>query len=255
MLLGGAVAGQGEIDIYLLMAIAWFSAWAGDTTSFFIGRRLGRGFRPAPRAAVRDHSRALRAGRGLLRPPRRQDDPDRALHQPGAGAGAVHRRQLGNAIPGLRPLQHPRHRSLVDRPHPDRLLLLAQHRHRSAIRGPGRLPARDADRRRGRDRPRGALPAGAREPPPRRSRWMEARWRPAGSSPGAAARAAGPVLLGPADSRRHLRPRVHDPDVAVLAVGLFVLVSYTVIVSGDPGPTPGDMTALRRRREHPGPAG
>jgi membrane protein DedA with SNARE-associated domain/membrane-associated phospholipid phosphatase len=44
MTLGGAVAGQGAIDIYLLIAIAWFAAWAGDTTSFFIGRRLGRGF-------------------------------------------------------------------------------------------------------------------------------------------------------------------------------------------------------------------
>ena len=44
MLLGGAVAGQGEVDVYLLMAIAWFSAWAGDTTSFFLGRRLGRAF-------------------------------------------------------------------------------------------------------------------------------------------------------------------------------------------------------------------
>jgi membrane protein DedA with SNARE-associated domain len=44
ILLGGAVAGQGAIDIYLLIAIAWFSAWAGDTTSFFIGRRLGREF-------------------------------------------------------------------------------------------------------------------------------------------------------------------------------------------------------------------
>lgn len=44
MLLGGAVAGQGAIDVYILIAIAWFAAWAGDTTSFFIGRRLGRGF-------------------------------------------------------------------------------------------------------------------------------------------------------------------------------------------------------------------
>jgi membrane protein DedA with SNARE-associated domain/membrane-associated phospholipid phosphatase len=44
MLLGGAVAGQGAIDIYLLIAVAWFSAWLGDTTSFFIGRRLGREF-------------------------------------------------------------------------------------------------------------------------------------------------------------------------------------------------------------------
>ena len=54
MLLGGAVAGQGAIDIYLLIAIAWFSAWAGDTTSFFIGRRLGREFvlRNGPRVGI-----------------------------------------------------------------------------------------------------------------------------------------------------------------------------------------------------------
>ncbi|HMI81044.1 MAG TPA: VTT domain-containing protein [Solirubrobacterales bacterium] len=44
MLLGGAVAGQGAIDVYLLISIAWFAAWLGDTTSFFLGRRLGRGF-------------------------------------------------------------------------------------------------------------------------------------------------------------------------------------------------------------------
>lgn len=44
MLLGGAVAGQGAISIYLLIAVAWFAAWLGDTTSFFLGRRLGRGF-------------------------------------------------------------------------------------------------------------------------------------------------------------------------------------------------------------------
>ncbi len=54
MLLGGAVAGQGAIDIYLLIAIAWFSAWLGDTTSFFVGRRLGREFviRHGPRFGI-----------------------------------------------------------------------------------------------------------------------------------------------------------------------------------------------------------
>jgi undecaprenyl-diphosphatase len=54
MLLGGAVAGQGAIDIYLLIAIAWFSCWAGDTTSFFVGRRLGREFvlRHGPRFGI-----------------------------------------------------------------------------------------------------------------------------------------------------------------------------------------------------------
>jgi membrane protein DedA with SNARE-associated domain/membrane-associated phospholipid phosphatase len=44
MLLGGAVAGQGAIDVYLLIAVAWFAAWLGDTFSFFLGRRLGREF-------------------------------------------------------------------------------------------------------------------------------------------------------------------------------------------------------------------
>jgi membrane protein DedA with SNARE-associated domain len=44
MLLGGAVAGQGAIDVYILIGIAWFAAWAGDTTSFLVGRRLGRDF-------------------------------------------------------------------------------------------------------------------------------------------------------------------------------------------------------------------
>lgn len=54
MLLGGAVAGQGAISIYLLIAVAWFSAWLGDTTSFFLGRRLGREFvmRHGPRFGV-----------------------------------------------------------------------------------------------------------------------------------------------------------------------------------------------------------
>ena len=44
MILAGAVAGTGETDIYVTIAIVWFSAWAGDSTSFMIGRRLGRGF-------------------------------------------------------------------------------------------------------------------------------------------------------------------------------------------------------------------
>lgn len=54
MLLGGAVAGQGVIDVYLLIAIAWFAAWLGDTFSFFLGRRLGRDFvmKHGPRVGI-----------------------------------------------------------------------------------------------------------------------------------------------------------------------------------------------------------
>jgi len=44
MLLGGAVAGQGTINVYVLIALAWTMACAGDVTSFFLGRRLGREF-------------------------------------------------------------------------------------------------------------------------------------------------------------------------------------------------------------------
>lgn len=44
MLIGGAVAGQGVINVFLLIAIAWLMAFLGDTTSFWLGHRLGREF-------------------------------------------------------------------------------------------------------------------------------------------------------------------------------------------------------------------
>ena len=44
ILIGGVVAGQGKIDIVALIAIIWACAVAGDVTSFFLGRRLGRAF-------------------------------------------------------------------------------------------------------------------------------------------------------------------------------------------------------------------
>jgi undecaprenyl-diphosphatase len=44
VILGGAVAGQGATSVFLTIAIVWAGAFAGDSTSFMIGRRLGRGF-------------------------------------------------------------------------------------------------------------------------------------------------------------------------------------------------------------------
>ncbi len=44
VILGGAVAGQGEISLPLILGITWFAAWAGDSVSFLIGHRLGRKF-------------------------------------------------------------------------------------------------------------------------------------------------------------------------------------------------------------------
>ena len=44
ILVGGLVAGQGQISIVVLIAIVWTAAVAGDLTSFVLGRRLGRDF-------------------------------------------------------------------------------------------------------------------------------------------------------------------------------------------------------------------
>jgi len=54
MLLGGLVAGQGQIDLVTLIGIVWACAVAGDLTSFLLGRRLGRPFleRNGPRVKI-----------------------------------------------------------------------------------------------------------------------------------------------------------------------------------------------------------
>ena len=44
IILGGFVAGQGKIDVILLIGLVWTCAVAGDLTSFYLGRRLGRSF-------------------------------------------------------------------------------------------------------------------------------------------------------------------------------------------------------------------
>lgn len=44
MLVGGLIAGQGRVDVFVLIGIAWASAVAGDVTSLYLGRRLGRRF-------------------------------------------------------------------------------------------------------------------------------------------------------------------------------------------------------------------
>jgi membrane protein DedA with SNARE-associated domain/membrane-associated phospholipid phosphatase len=44
VMLGGAVASQGDISLPLIIAITWLAAFAGDSVSFLLGARLGRGF-------------------------------------------------------------------------------------------------------------------------------------------------------------------------------------------------------------------
>jgi undecaprenyl-diphosphatase len=54
MILGGVVAGQGEIEVVTLIGIVWAAAVAGDCTSYYLGRRLGRDFlvRHGPRFQI-----------------------------------------------------------------------------------------------------------------------------------------------------------------------------------------------------------
>lgn len=54
MLVGGLIAGQGEIEVLVLIGLAWACAVAGDVTSFILGRRLGRQFlvRHGPKVSI-----------------------------------------------------------------------------------------------------------------------------------------------------------------------------------------------------------
>jgi undecaprenyl-diphosphatase len=242
MLLGGAVAGQGAIDLYLLIAIAWFAAWAGDTTSFLLGRRLGRGFvmRHGPRFGisherfekvedyfVRHGGKTIFIGRfvGIVR----------ALAPFIAGSsGMRYRAFLPYSVLGT---------GLWSTAH-----ILIGYLFSRSIESAAEYAGRGAfvlgtfivvvaasvylvRRFRDEERRREAV------------RWMEShratRWT---------------VRLA-----RRFRPQLaflwarvtpggtfgleFTSLMAVLAVASFVLVSYTVIISGDPGPTPGDMTA------------
>jgi membrane-associated protein len=55
VVIGGVVAARGDLALPLLIALVWGGAFAGDMLSFFIGRRLGRGFLDA-------HGERLRIG-------------------------------------------------------------------------------------------------------------------------------------------------------------------------------------------------
>lgn len=44
VVLGGFIAAQGVVDVWLLAAIVFLCAAGGDTTSYFLGRKLGRDF-------------------------------------------------------------------------------------------------------------------------------------------------------------------------------------------------------------------
>lgn len=54
VIVGGVVAGQGRISLFVLIAITWVAAVAGDLASYTLGRRLGRAWlvRNGPRVKI-----------------------------------------------------------------------------------------------------------------------------------------------------------------------------------------------------------
>jgi membrane protein DedA with SNARE-associated domain/membrane-associated phospholipid phosphatase len=242
MLLGGAVAGQGAIDIYLLIAIAWFSAWAGDTASFFLGRRLGRGFviRHGPRFGI-GHERFERVEDYFSR----------------HGGKTIFIGRFVSLVRAFAPFiagsSGMRYRAFVP------YSILGTGLWASAHILIGYAFSRSIDTA-AKYAGRGAFLLGTlivvvvgsvvlyrhfRQAENRRAAvaWMEghaaSRWLVE------LARRFSPQL-------RFLWERVTPGGtfgleftslMATLSVALFVLVAYTVIVSGDPGPTPGDLTA------------
>ncbi len=54
VVIAGAIAGQGETNVLLTIAIVWAAAFLGDTASFMLGRKLGRGWilRHGPRLRI-----------------------------------------------------------------------------------------------------------------------------------------------------------------------------------------------------------
>ena len=231
MLLGGAVAGQGAIDIYLLIAIAWFAAWLGDTTSFFIGRRLGREFvmRHGPRVGITP--RAVRTGRGLLRPPRRQDD----LHRPLRSASCAPSRRSSPAARACATAPSSPTASSAPGSGPALHILIGYFFSRSIetggrVRRQGRLPARHADRRSSSARSSCCPPLPGRgEPRARRcAGWRATRGDRAGSSSlGRRFQPAAALPLGPGHARRTFGLEF-TTLMAALAVALFVLIAYIV---------------------------
>lgn len=242
MLLGGAVAGQGAISIYLLIAVAWFSAWAGDTTSFFLGRRLGREFvmRNGPRFGI-SHERFERVEAYFGR----------------HGGKTIFVGRFVSLVRAFAPFiagsSGMRYRAFVP------YSILGTGLWASAHILIGYAFSRSIDSA-AKYAGRGAFLLGTlivvvvgsvflyryfRQAQNRRAvvAWMERH--------GATRRL---VLLGRRFSPqlRFLWERVTPGGtfgleftslMATLAVAMFVLIAYTVIVGGEPGPTPGDITA------------
>ena len=96
IVLGGVVAAEGEVSLPLIALAAWLAAALGDLASLRARAAAGPALPRRPRPEGRRHRAAARARRRLLRPPRRQGDPDRPLRRHRARGRAVRGRRVGH---------------------------------------------------------------------------------------------------------------------------------------------------------------
>ena len=64
VIVGGLVAGQGEISLLALIAIVWTCCVLGDLTSYELGRRKGRGWLLKHGQRLKITEERLETGRG-----------------------------------------------------------------------------------------------------------------------------------------------------------------------------------------------
>ena len=81
VIVGGLVAGQGEISLLALIAIVWVCCVLGDLTAYEIGRRLGRQWLLKHGERLKITEERLEHGRGL----------------PGKARRGVHRRSAASS--------------------------------------------------------------------------------------------------------------------------------------------------------------
>jgi membrane protein DedA with SNARE-associated domain len=242
VMLGGAVASQGDISLPLILGITWLSAFLGDTASFMLGAKLGREFLVRHGARFRITPERLK---------RVEDYFDRHGGKTiliGRFIGLV--RALAPFIAGSS-----RMRYSAFAPYS----ILGTGLWAAAFILIGYFAAQSLDRVTevvGRGLVVFGIVVGVvvalvvawrflREPENRRRLTAEMERR----------RALRPLLA----LTRRLRPQLAflgrrlTPGglglelttlLAALSVALFVLISYWSVVGGDPGPTPGDQTAL-----------
>ncbi|MEK6272007.1 MAG: VTT domain-containing protein [Actinomycetota bacterium] len=242
VILGGAVAGQGETSIVLTIGVVWLCALMGDSVSFVLGRRLGRDFllRYGPKVRI-TRKRFARVEEYFSR-------HGGATIVIGRFIGLV--RALAPFIAGSSGMRYTYYLPFA---------VLGTGLWAATFGLIGYLASQSLDAA-ARTAGQGTLLFGIavavivgivvavrflRQPENRR-RLVAGMERRAALRP---LLAAGRRVAPPA---RFLGARLTPGGLglefttllAILAVSLYVVIAYTVVISGDPGPTPGDRTAF-----------